>query len=104
MEYCSSGIMEYWKPRVPFCSSSNHMSLARLSPTKKEIHHEGHEGHEGFGYSSRQDAKNAKFGNLFLLCAFASLRKCSDSFWLRLRRAGFSAVDCLSRENPPTSH
>jgi hypothetical protein len=29
----------------------------------------------GFGYSSRQDAKNAKFGNLFLLCAFASLRE-----------------------------
>src|SRR4029077_16753501 len=29
----------------------------------------------GFGYSSRQAAKNAKFGNLFLLCAFASLRE-----------------------------
>src|SRR4029077_6445754 len=68
-------------------------------------HHEAHEGHEGFGnyyisifllpttricarranfshletlgfgYPSRQDAKNAKFGNLFLLCAFASLRE-----------------------------
>jgi len=29
----------------------------------------------GFGYSSGQDAKNAKFGNLFLLCAFTSLRE-----------------------------
>src|SRR4029077_698240 len=28
-----------------------------------------------FGYSPRQDAKNAKFGNLFLLCAFASSRE-----------------------------
>jgi len=41
----------------------------------------------GFGYSSRQDAKNAKFGNLFYFAPLRLCGKCSDSFWLRLRRA-----------------
>src|ERR1700757_4624072 len=51
----------------------------------------------GFGYSSRQDAKNAKFGNLFFLCVFASLREMFDSFWLRLAAFGLCAEIVLQR-------
>jgi hypothetical protein len=38
----------------------------------------------GFGYSSRQDAKNAKFGNLFY---FAPLR-----LWMRQEKPGRSNI------------
>jgi len=50
--------------------------------------------HLGFGYSSRQGAKNAKLGQIlfFFFAAFASLREIFRFFWLRLRRARFSAV------------
>ena len=50
----------------------------------------------GFGYSSRQDAKNAKFGNLFYFAPLRLCGKCSDSFWLRLCRAGIFAVKFIS--------
>src|SRR4029077_1532505 len=53
----------------------------------------------GFGYSSRQDANNAKFGNLFYFAPLRLCGRCSDSFWLRRSRAKFSAVN-LSKVLP----
>ncbi len=44
----------------------------------------------GFGYSSRQDVKNAKFGNLFYFAPLRLCGKCSDSFG-----CGFAALGPL---------